>query len=176
MDQALEMTFDFFVTKNIFVQSRNRATFPRCSLASDMGYLSRSSSSSSTISSGTHSLEVIEESLSEEEYENEHDDSSSMGESDRASNQSETSKNEFRLLLTSRNCQLINFYRSILAPYLESYWLTVDHLAHFMTIHSKSEEKAPLIVEEAVFLKDLTTHVHQMLQKGQINYGTFVFL
>lgn len=170
------MTFDFFVTKNIFVQSRNRATFPRCSLASDMGYLSRSSSSSSTISSGTHSLEVIEESLSEEEYENEHDDSSSMGESDRASNQSETSKNEFRLLLTSRNCQLINFYRSILAPYLESYWLTVDHLAHFMTIHSKSEEKAPLIVEEAVFLKDLTTHVHQMLQKGQINYGTFVFL
>lgn len=178
LDQALEMTFDSYVAKNIFVQSRNnRATFPRCSLASDMGYLSRSSSSSSTISSnGSHSLEVIEESLSEEEYENEHDDSSSLGDSDRASNQSSDPNrtSEFRLLLTSRNCQLLNFYRSILAPYLESYWLTVDRLADFMaTTDSESdteENNTPLIVEEAVFLKDLTTHVHHLLQKGQINY------
>jgi len=130
LDEALEMAFDSFVSKNIFVQSRGRGMYPRYSLVSDMGYLSRSSSSSSTLSNHSSTLEVIEESLSEEEYEHEHeDDGSSLGETEKATAEA---KSEFRLLLTSRNCQLLGFYRSILAPYIESYWLTADRLADVM--------------------------------------------
>lgn len=170
------MTFDSFVGKCIFVQSRNRGVYPRGSLVPDMGYLSRSSSSSSTLSTGSGStLAVIEESLSEEEYEHEHDGCTSGSDSDKSTTDSLAGefKSEFRLLLTSRNCQLLTFYRSVLAPYTESYWLTVNRLSDFMESQASAESNSPVIVQEAVFLKDLTAHAQEMLLKGQINYGTF---
>lgn len=137
-----------------------------------MNYLVNRSSSSS--SSGSNSLEVIEESLSEEEYENEHTGCLESSEVDSVSGKQSSasggSKGEFRLLLTSRNCQLLNFYRSIVAPYVESYWLTADRLASYMTSTGTAPD-SPIIVQEAVFLKDLTAHVQQMLLKGQIHFG-----
>lgn len=71
---------------------------------------------------------------------------------------------EFSILLTAKNCQLLNFYRSILEPYIESYWLAVSHLA---TLRAKHHS----VIELSALLATLLDNGQQMIRTGQLHYG-----
>lgn len=85
--------------------------------------------------------------------------------------QSNDNRAEFSLLLTEKNCQLLNFYCSVLGPYVESYWLVADKLAQFISATTTNTNTGLVRVKEKSFLQDLTNYGEQMIDKETIIYG-----
>ena len=76
---------------------------------------------------------------------------------------------EFSILLTAKNCQLLNFYRSILEPYIESYWLTANRLTKIQS-NAKNDNST---IDMATLMSGLLDDGQRMLQNGQLHYGMF---
>lgn len=49
-------------------------------------------------------------------------------------------KRELRIILSDENKETINFYRSVLSPYIESYWVAASALTRIVGVDSKDEK------------------------------------
>jgi len=112
------------------------------------------------------SLEVIDEEELDEQTNVLNRESSTNNAGDDITDQSSTNTStDFRLLLTSRNTQLLNFYASILSPFLESYWQTAEQLALLADANPHKE------YDEKHVHRQLCTNLQQLHQKSQLKHG-----
>ena len=49
-------------------------------------------------------------------------------------------KRELRIVLSDQNKEVINFYRSVLSSYIESYWVAASALSKLIGVQSKDEK------------------------------------
>jgi hypothetical protein len=74
---------------------------------------------------------------------------------------------ELRIVLTDQNTQQLQFYRSVLSPYIESYWVTAVALLKLIGPNSKEDKK---------FFNEIIETAKEKQHKGFLFHGRNQFI
>lgn len=96
------------------------------------------------------------------EFDFEEEDDGYMGQ-----NTTSTIKRELRIVLTEENTQQLQFYRSVLSSYIESYWVAACSLTKLIGVNGK---------EDKAFFNGIIETAKEKQHKGFLFHGIKCFL